>query len=293
MDVRDKVVIIADTRHFQRLSERKIDPTLCKEDLAFFCNCPTTVEHLRLWAHERTLGIPRNVDDLERIEFADVLGAINEDPHLTRCTQVCFTGTEEDQAEQSDQETIDEVLGEQDMEEGRNFLEEADREKLIYLSRRLLLVTQSQRKRLAPWLRPPRRVRVAIRRLHRNLRHLPRQVLVQMLRAGAETTETTKRLRTDSPAGDVDSHNIVCSCYVPAQVSRHSCDFTNGYFQGQEIDRILLCRVLLDGFPGEGTACGEIPASRVPVYGTKDTGHVQNGSSVIEPNSDVVHAPRR
>ena len=146
MDVRDKVVIIADTRHFQRLSERKIDPMLCKGDLAFFCNCPTTLEHSRLWAHERTLGIPRNVDDLERIEFADVLGAINEDQHLTRCTPVCFTSTEEDQAEQSDQETIDEVLGEQDMEEGRNFLEEADREKLIYLNRRLFPVTESQRK---------------------------------------------------------------------------------------------------------------------------------------------------
>ena len=192
MDVRDEVIIISDTRHFQRLCER------------FFCNCPTTVEHLRLWAHERTLGIPRNVDDLKRIEFADVLGAINEDQHLTRCAPVCFTGTEEDQAEQSDQETIDDVLGEQDMEEGRNFLEEADREKLIYLNRRLFPVTQSQRKkRLASWLRLPRRVRVAIRRSHRNLRHLPRQVLVQMLRANAETTETTKGLHTDSPAGDV------------------------------------------------------------------------------------------
>ena len=39
-----------------------------------------TLESLRLWAHERTPGIPRNVDDLETVEFADVLGAIAEDP---------------------------------------------------------------------------------------------------------------------------------------------------------------------------------------------------------------------
>ena len=71
------------------------------EILPSFCNCVTTLEGLRLWAHERTLGIPRNVEYLETVEFADVLGAIAEDFHLTRCAQLCFTGTEEDQAEQS------------------------------------------------------------------------------------------------------------------------------------------------------------------------------------------------
>ena len=85
VNANDKVFIIADTRHTQRWSERKIDPTLCKEDLAFFCNCPTTLESLHFWAHKRTPGIPRNLDDLETIEFADVLAAIAEDQHLTRC----------------------------------------------------------------------------------------------------------------------------------------------------------------------------------------------------------------
>ena len=109
VNVNDKVLIIADTRLTQRRSERKVDSMLCKGDLAFFCNCPVTLESLRLWTHERTLGIPRNVGDLETVEFADVLGAIAEDQHLTRCAQVCFTGTEEDQAEQRDHGTIDEV----------------------------------------------------------------------------------------------------------------------------------------------------------------------------------------
>ena len=116
------MIIIADTRHTRRWSERKIDPTWCKEDLAFFCNCPTTLENLLLWAHERTSGIPRNVDDLETIEVADLLGAIVEDQNLTRCAQVCFAGTKEDQAEQHDQGTIDEVLEDQDMERRRRCL---------------------------------------------------------------------------------------------------------------------------------------------------------------------------
>ena len=70
----------------------------------------------RLWkvcisGHTSALpGIPRNVEDLETVEFADVLGAIAEDHHWTRCVQVCFTGTEEDQAERHDHGTIGEVL---------------------------------------------------------------------------------------------------------------------------------------------------------------------------------------
>ena len=86
----DTVIITADTKHTHRVSEREVDPKLCKVDLAFFRNCPVTLENLRLWAHARTPGIPRNVDDLETVEFADVLGAIAEDQHLTRCAQVCF-----------------------------------------------------------------------------------------------------------------------------------------------------------------------------------------------------------
>ena len=80
VDMNDKVVIIADTRHTQRWSERKVDPMLCAGDLAF-------LEGLRLWAHERSPGIQRNVEDLKSAELADVLGAIVEDRHLTRCAE--------------------------------------------------------------------------------------------------------------------------------------------------------------------------------------------------------------
>ena len=143
---------------------------MCKGDPAFFCNCPTTLEHLRLWAHLSTPGVPRNVNDLETIEFADLLGTIAEDQHLTRCAQVCFAGTEEDQAEQHDQGTIDEVLGDQDVEGGGDALEKADREADLLEQMPLPGRPESEKERLAPWHRLPRRARVAVRRLHRNLR---------------------------------------------------------------------------------------------------------------------------
>ena len=145
VNVNDKVIIIADTRHTQRWSEREFDPMLCKGDLAFFCHSPLTLDNVRLWAHERNPGIPRNMDDLETVKFSEVLGSIAEDQHLTRCAQVCFTSTEEDQAERHDQGTIDEVLGDEDMEEGGDALEEADREADL-LEQMLYPVAQSQRK---------------------------------------------------------------------------------------------------------------------------------------------------
>ena len=75
--------------------------------------------------------------------------------------------------------------------------------------------------------------------LRRDTDHVsvPAKYKIRLVECG--NFETTQGLRTDSPAGDVDSHHIVCSWYAQAHVSIHSCDFTNGYFQGQEIDRIL------------------------------------------------------
>ena len=70
----------------------------------------------------------------------------------------------------------------------------------------------------------------------------------------------------------MDSHNIVCSWCAQAHVSIHACDFTNEYFQGQEIDRTLLYRIPAEGIQEEGNAGGEILVSRVPVYGAKDAG---------------------
>ena len=106
VNMNDKVIITADTRHLQRWAEHKVDPVLCAGDIiAFFCVCLAILENLRLWTHERTPDSPRNEEDLESIEFAGVLGAIAENDHLTRCAQVCFTGTEEDPAERHERLT--------------------------------------------------------------------------------------------------------------------------------------------------------------------------------------------
>ena len=76
--------------------------------------------------------------------------------------------------------------------------------------------------------------------------------------AGFGNFETQEGLRTDSPAFDVDLHNIVCIWCAQDHASFHACDFTNGYFQWEEIDRILLYRIPAEGIPEEGIAGGSI-----------------------------------
>ena len=67
--------------------------------------------------------------------------------------------------------------------EGGDVLEEADREAGLLEQMPPPSHPESEKERLASWLRLLRRARVAIRRLHRNLRHPPREALVQMSRA--------------------------------------------------------------------------------------------------------------
>ena len=161
----------------------KLIPLLCKGGLVFFCNFPVTEKFASLGtlsallvSHEMWKTGNGRICERSRVRIA-------EDQHLTRWVQVCFTGTGEDQADKRDHGTIDEVLGDQDMEKGRDVLEEADREADLLEQMPLLGHPESETERLASWLRVPRRARVAIRRLHQNLRHLPREALVQMLRA--------------------------------------------------------------------------------------------------------------
>ena len=147
-------------------------------------------------ALKRTPGIPRNVGDLETVEFMDVLGAIAEDQHLTRYAQVCFTVTEEDQAEQHDHGTIHEVLGDQDTERGGDAPEEADREAELLEQVPLPGHPESEKERLASWLCFPRRARLAIRRSHRNLRHPPKEALVQIVTCCPSSTRQYQCAKT-------------------------------------------------------------------------------------------------
>ena len=97
--------------------------------------------------------------------------------------QICFTSTEEDQSEPHDQGTIDDILGHQDVGEVMDATTAADEEAELLEQKPLLGHPATEKERSTSWLRLPRSARVASRRRRRNLRHLPKEALIHMLRA--------------------------------------------------------------------------------------------------------------
>ena len=79
-------------------------------------------------------------------------------------------------------------------------------------------------------------------------------------------------LRTDSPTGDVDAHNLVFSWCASNKVHVKSADISSAYLQGKQNDRVILYRIPKGGIPEEGVQEGDVIAARVPIYGTKDAG---------------------
>ena len=69
---------------------------------------------------------------------------------------------------------------------------------------------------------------------------------------GCSNFEDQEGLRTDSPASDVDAHNIVFSWCASNKVNIKSADIRNAYLQGEEVDRIILYKFPRGGIPEEG-----------------------------------------
>ena len=89
---------------------------------------------------------------------------------------------------------------------------------------------------------------------------------------GGGNFEFTEGWKTDSPAADVDSHNLVFPWCASHRVRIKSADIKNAYLQGKELDRIILCRVPRGGIPEERMEEGAVIAARVPIYGAVDAG---------------------
>ena len=192
-----KTCIIADTRHTDRWSG--IDPTLCRGDLAFYCNDTGIGKELLEWAKERDNGNPRCTDDLEETQFADVLAGLAETHHLDKCVDAAFAGTEEAAAEAEAPVVIDGIFSSAD-EKKEEATDAYDDEQDLLEKIPLPGNPQSEQQRKKLWLSLPRRARITIRRLHRNFKHLPKNALVQMLRAAKvpkEFIEAAKSHRCD------------------------------------------------------------------------------------------------
>ena len=80
-------------------------------------------------------------------------------------------------------------------------------------------------------------------------------------------------LRKDSPTADIETHHILFSFAASNGLEICSADISNAYFQGDELDRLLLLKPPRSGVPDPEFADGEtMILARVPIYGTQDAG---------------------
>ena len=119
---------------------------------------------------------PRCWEDLPETEFAELLDHLAYEQHLNESVCAAFP------ADGEEENTLDGILNDEDVARAdMQQLHTAEAELLDAMP--LPGMPQSEAERRAAWLKLPIRARRVIRRLHRNLRHLPKASLVAMLRA--------------------------------------------------------------------------------------------------------------
>ena len=80
----------------------------------------------------------------------------------------------------------------------------------------------------------------------------------------------TADVRTDSPTCDLEAQNMIFSFAASMNLDICSADITNAYFQGNELDRLMLFKQPPGGLPGLPEEAHLV--ARVPIYGTRDAG---------------------
>ena len=163
--------------------------------LAFTTNSSSLGQRVEEWARANEHGNPRSTDDIVESEFVDAMTDWMVQDHMDKSMASALVGTEEDNEERSawtekgssssssSPSPIDDVADSGDATVDADPTKAADEEADLVDNMPLPGFPEKEKERRELWLDIPRRARVAIRRLHRNFRHLPKNALVQMLRA--------------------------------------------------------------------------------------------------------------
>ena len=90
---------------------------------------------------------------------------------------------------------------------------------------------------------------------------------------GRGDLENLDGVRSDTPTADIGVHNLIFSYAASNRLRLKTADVSNAFFQGKEMDRLLLPRPPKGGLPDLDYADGEtMILARVPIYGATDAG---------------------
>ena len=156
-------------------------PHINDHGLAFTCNDEQWAQDFESWFRGQTM------DDVLSWKFADWIGHWASENDLDLQMGVAFVGDMEDEAH-GDGAPFDAVWDSEDRAH-TNPVEELISEETLVDEVEIPGLPQDEAERRQQWRKLPARVRIAVRRLHRQFGHVPRQTMIHLLRAARVRSE--------------------------------------------------------------------------------------------------------
>ena len=160
-------------------------PYMCESgELGFSTNDEDLANRFLRWANDKTM------DDVLGSDFAEWMWFTSEELALSDMMNTAFPAAVLEE-ETDDHATFDGVLGRDDV--GKiGPREEMLSEKVLLDEVNIPGLPEDEKKRRSEWRKLPQRVRIGIRRLHRQFGHVPKGTMLQLLRAARVNPEFIK-----------------------------------------------------------------------------------------------------
>ena len=152
-------------------------------NLSFMTNDDTLAESVMKWSNgEHMYEPPKCIDDLQDADEAKGLVDVISDAHETSLANTAFAGEMEAEIQdEKESRPFDEIVDDEDI--GNDTAELLVQEREMMEEMPLPGRSQDERERKAEWLKLPRPARAAIRRLHNQFGHKPKEPLIEILKA--------------------------------------------------------------------------------------------------------------
>ena len=176
---------VLDTKRWDNYALSEI-PRICSSTIALTTNSEELGDLIEAWCKTPSHLSQSSQDDPERhfdelfsLEFAQQLAEIGEHFHLEAVTHAAFPA---EAVQEHEEDTFDAIESQEDLGV-QDPVEQLVSEETFLDTVEVPGLPLEEAKRHEAWKKLPQRVRIAVRRLHRQFGHCPRNVLVSVLQA--------------------------------------------------------------------------------------------------------------
>ena len=176
---------VLDTKRWDNYALAEI-PRICSSTIALTTNSEELGDLIEAWRKTPSHLSQSSQDDPERhfdelfsLEFVQQLAEIGEHFHLEAMTHAAFPA---EAVQEHEEDTVDAIESQEDLNV-QDPVEQLVSEETFLDTVEVPGLPLEEAKRREAWKKLPQRVRIAVRRLHRQFGHCPHNVLVSMLQA--------------------------------------------------------------------------------------------------------------